>query len=91
MTILRLIFMVTLAFELLAHSFIADADHTKIYRIGWLGFGSPGNLLPLAEPFRRRLAELGYVEGENLVFEYRWREGRVERLSALAAELVHAV
>jgi putative tryptophan/tyrosine transport system substrate-binding protein len=46
--------------------------------------------LPLAEPFRRRLAELGYVEGENLAFEYRWGEGRVERLPELAAELVHA-
>jgi len=41
-------------------------------------------------PFRQRLRELGYVEGDNLAFEYRWAEGRIERLPDLAAELVSA-
>ena len=58
-----------MAFELLAHPFIGDADHAKIYRIGRLGFGSPGNFLPLGEPFRQCLREWGYV-----AFEYRWAE-----------------
>ena len=60
-----------------------------VRRIGWLGFGSSTSLLPLAEPFRQRLRELGYVEGRNLAFEYRWADGRPERLPSLAAELVH--
>jgi putative ABC transport system substrate-binding protein len=39
-------------------------------------------------PFRARLQELGYVEGQNLALDYRWAEGRFERLPRLAAELV---
>src|SRR5262245_5424958 len=78
-----------LALGLLAAPLPAEAQQAgKVYRIGWLGFGSPTTLLPLAEPFRRRLHELGYVEGQNLVFEYRWGEGRPERLPALVSELV---
>ena len=43
---------------------------------------------PLAEAFRQGLREYGYVEGQNLAFEYRYAEGRADRLPALAAELV---
>ena len=58
----------------------------KIHRIGFLSLSSgPG---PPAETFRQQLHELGYVEGRNLVIEYRWAAGKLERLPELAAELV---
>jgi putative ABC transport system substrate-binding protein len=67
---------------------VADAQPAgKVYRIGRLNPGSPeGN--PYIEVFRQALHELGYIEGQNLVIEYRWAEGRPERLPDLAAELV---
>jgi len=56
--------------------------------IGWLSSVSPG---PLAHPvaaFRQGLSETGYVEGQNVTIEYRWAEGRDNRLPELAADLV---
>src|SRR5437870_7222974 len=62
---------------------------TKVYRIGWLspGFPRPDHDPPV-DAFRQGLREFGYVEGQNLVMEYRGAEGRIERLPDLAAELV---
>jgi putative ABC transport system substrate-binding protein len=61
----------------------------KVPRIGYLspGSASPG---PLAyhDEFRRGLRELGYVEGRNIVIEYRFANGKFDRLAPLAAELV---
>jgi putative tryptophan/tyrosine transport system substrate-binding protein len=56
----------------------------KVHRIGFLGQGSG----PGVEPFLAGLHDLGYVQGKNIVVEFRWAEGRYERLPALAAELV---
>jgi putative tryptophan/tyrosine transport system substrate-binding protein len=65
----------------------AGAQQTaKIPRIGILRPGSPPD--PLVEAFRRGLQELGYTEGRNISIEYRWAEGREERLPSLAADLV---
>jgi putative ABC transport system substrate-binding protein len=50
----------------------------------------PGEDATLAKPLFQRLQELGYSEGKNMTFEYRSAEGRPERLSQLAAELVRA-
>ena len=58
----------------------------KIYHIGVLFFGSRNQ--PHLESFLRGLRELGYVEGKNIVFEYRYAEGKTDRLHELAAELV---
>jgi putative tryptophan/tyrosine transport system substrate-binding protein len=55
-------------------------------RIGILRPGSPPD--PLVEAFRQGLRELGYEEGRNISIEYRWAEGRDERLPGLAADLV---
>src|SRR5262245_44073113 len=61
----------------------------KIPRIGYLsaGIGSLSSYAP-REPFRLGLRELGYVEGKNIVIEWRYAEGKLDRLPALAAELV---
>jgi putative ABC transport system substrate-binding protein len=60
---------------------------TKIARVGWLGDKPAGNPHRI-EAFLQGLRDLGYVEGRNLVIEYRNAEGQFERLPALAAELV---
>jgi putative ABC transport system substrate-binding protein len=57
----------------------------KVYRIGFLSMGS-GSTAP--EAFREGLRELGYVEGRNLITEYRWAAGKAERLPEMAAQLV---
>ena len=57
-------------------------------RIGYLAFASPPIVPQLHEAFLRGLRDLGYVEGRNLVIEYRFARGKSERLPALAAELV---
>jgi putative ABC transport system substrate-binding protein len=59
----------------------------RVFRIGVLSFGTPE---PFREEFRRALADLGYVEGRNVVIEHRWADGQTGRLSMLAAALVQA-
>jgi len=59
---------------------------TKIPRIGYLSAGV--GLYSPREAFRQALRELGYVEGKNIIIEYRNAEGKFDRLPALAAELV---
>jgi putative ABC transport system substrate-binding protein len=59
----------------------------KTYRIGFL-WDSPQVFPEAIEAFRRGLRDLGYVEGRNLVIEYRWAEGKPERMRELAEELV---
>jgi putative ABC transport system substrate-binding protein len=61
---------------------------TKIPRIGFLSASSPAALSARIEAFRQGLRELGYVEGKNIVIEWRSAEGKLDRLPALAAELV---
>ena len=61
---------------------------TSIARIGFLHPASARGFDVLLQAFRDGLRELGYVEGKNLQLEVRWGEGKLERLPALAAELV---
>jgi putative ABC transport system substrate-binding protein len=61
---------------------------TKIPRIGYLGGISPSSNPARIERFRQGLRELGYIEGKNIVIEWRHHEGKLDRLPALAAELV---
>src|SRR3989475_441312 len=74
---------------LLALSFPADAQQPKnVPRIGFLGFTSLSGIAARIEAFRQGLRELGYVEGKDIAIEYRAAEGKLDRLPALAAELV---
>src|SRR6266540_4272619 len=59
----------------------------KVARIGWLG-ANPAPGRHMREAFLQGLRDLGYVEGRNVVIEYRFAEGKLERYPALVAELV---
>ena len=68
---------------------VAEAQQPAgIPRIGILIAASASSFSARVEAFRQRLRELGYVEGKNIVIEYRYAEGKLERLPDLAAELV---
>src|SRR5882724_10783619 len=74
---------------LLAVAVIADAQQAKkVPRIGFLGAAYPSTNAARIEAFRQGLRALGYVEGKNIIIEWRWAEGKADRLPALAAELV---
>lgn len=60
----------------------------KVYRIGYLGQTNPVVARAALDALRKGLREHGWVEGRNLVIEFRWAEGRLDRLPAFAAELV---
>jgi ABC-type uncharacterized transport system substrate-binding protein len=60
----------------------------KVWRVGFLVPGSEASFASRFHALKQRLNQLGYVDGKNVVFEYRWADGSYERLSALAAELV---
>jgi putative ABC transport system substrate-binding protein len=64
----------------------ARAQQTAIPVVGYLQSGSPEQTVPAA--FRKGLSETGYDEGRNVAIEYRWAEGQLDRLPAMAADLV---
>jgi putative tryptophan/tyrosine transport system substrate-binding protein len=66
----------------------AAQQATKVPRIGHLNAPSLSALAARTEAFRQGLHELGYVEGKNIIIEWRFAEGKLDRLPALAAELV---
>jgi putative ABC transport system substrate-binding protein len=60
----------------------------KVPRVGLLGVTSEAGYARQIEAMRQGFRNLGYVEGQNLVIEYRWAQGQYDRLPALAAELI---
>jgi len=74
---------------LLITGLVEAQQPTKVPRIGYLDATSPAAASARVGVFRQALRELGYVEGKNIVVEYRWAEGKIERVPNLAAELVH--
>ncbi len=66
----------------------ARAQQSAVPVIGFLGAESPELWAPRLVPFHQGLAQAGFVEGQNVVLDYRWAHGHNDRLPALAAELV---
>ena len=80
---------IMVAVMLLAVSVMAEAQQPKkVFRIGYLSSGNPTSDSARVEGIRLALRELGYIEGQNIAMEYRYAEGRSDRESGLAAELV---
>ncbi len=85
----RLPFIVTVTLTIFAAAFTVDAQQPKkVPRIGFLSTVSPSTISDRVEAFRQGLRELGYVEGKNIMIEWRYAEGKADRLPGLAAELV---
>ena len=83
---MKRILCLSLAIVMLVAGAIAEAQQpNKVPRIGYL---SATAISARTEAFRQGLRELGYVEGKNIVIEWRYGEGKIDRLPALAAELV---
>src|SRR5215471_10411729 len=85
----KTITVLTLCAMLFALRVSAEAQQpTKVARIGFLNAPPIASIPARIDAFRQGLSELGYVEGENIVIEYRSAEGKAERVPDLAAELV---
>ena len=66
----------------------AKPQAAKVYRIGFLGTTSASEFASQVAALRAGLRDLGYVEGKNILIEFRWADGDLDRLPKLAAELV---
>src|SRR5918993_4876462 len=66
----------------------ARAQQKVMPVIGYLGASTPGQSAPSLAAFRHGLSETDYVEGQKVAIEYRWAEGRLDRMPAFAADLV---
>lgn len=71
---------------------VQPVEAQSVHRVGVLstGFSAPNIFSPLTTSFEERLAKMGYREGQNLVLERRWAEGKLDRLPALTGELGQA-
>jgi len=81
-------FLAIISTAVLAAPRAADSQGQNIPRIGFLGNSTAALEANLVAPFREGLREAGYIEGRNVVIDYRWAEGTYERFPALIAELV---
>lgn len=76
---------------LAAPSLVADAQPAgNVPRVAYLNASSAASATWAVKAFRLGLRELGYIEGQNILVEFRWADGRFERLPALAAELARS-
>ena len=79
---------VILISSVLGWTAIVEAQQAKTFKVGYLESGTTDRGSRLGEIFLRRLSELGFVDGKNIAFEYRSADNKLDRLPALADELV---
>jgi putative ABC transport system substrate-binding protein len=84
----RRVFVVRVGGTALALPFAVFAQRQTIPFLGFLSSGSPNERAHFVEAFRQGLKDGGYIDGQDVAIEYRWAEGRFDRLPGLAAELV---
>ena len=75
--------MVLIILGLTSVQFAEAQQGTKIPRIGYVRGGSPG---PLVDAFRQGLRDFGYIEGKNILVEYRYAEGKTDRIHLKTAK-----
>ena len=68
---------------------VARAQRVAVPVIGFLSSGRSDDFNDVVATYRKGLTESGFVEGQNVVIEYRWADGQYDRLPALVADLVH--
>jgi putative ABC transport system substrate-binding protein len=82
--------LLAIATTLLAMPLAGETQNArKIYRVGYLGNSSASLEPDLVEAFRQGMRDRGYIEGKNLVIEFRWAEGRYHRFASLVTDLIH--
>src|SRR5262249_37561252 len=78
-----------LVLPLVAFGHVAEAQQpAKVYRIGYLQAPPPAAVTSRTAAFRQGLRDLGYIEGKNIVVEWRFAEGKLDRVAELVAEFV---
>ena len=80
---------IAMVLAILASAHPGGAQHARVYRIGFISSASSAAMAARDEAFRQGLHALGYVVGQNMTIEYRWADGKNERLPDFAAELVN--
>jgi len=84
----KIIFLALCSLLLAPCSAVEAQQPTKVFRIGYLESSTASGSAVLAELFRQELSKLGWIEGKNIAIEYRFAEGKNDRLPELAADLV---
>jgi putative tryptophan/tyrosine transport system substrate-binding protein len=81
-------FLATLGGAAAAWPLAARSQQAKVWRVGWIWIGRSAGISPELAGFRQGLRDFDYVEGKNIIVEYRFAEGRSDRIADLVAELM---